>query len=284
MPVRRAPDARGRPAGPRERGALIFDDATASADGRRARDLHDERRARGRGREDPRRDGEGARRSPASSPDFLLPTGFLHATSGRVCYAVSNGGRVFAASTASRTATSPAATSASARPRRVTPDNRALQRVALGRPQSHRLEDGARPGPRAELRRHWRPAGDALRRRRHLAGRRVRRRRARRRVAPRSVSPKGKLVCTQCHCDTSGCTACAATRDQRKEESATAATSASGPSRQPSATRAARSRARQVQGHDDDPRAELLRPRRRSAQDRLLGRMARAEHAPAART
>ena len=156
--------------------ALIFDDASGSTDGRRARDPHAERRARRRGREDPLASAKSARHCSASSPTSC-------------CRPASSARSPAACATRSSPATaSPAVdcvaygdftgdNGAFGPPTPLTPDNRALQRVrASGRNRTD-WTTRARPGPRAEHRRHRHAAGDALRRRHHLAGRGVRRRR-----------------------------------------------------------------------------------------------------------
>jgi hypothetical protein len=196
--------------------ALIFDDATASADGRRAA-IFTTNVVRGV---------EGAKILVATAkardaagvePDFLLPTGFLQPTAGRVCYAVSNGqGFAFVDCVAYGDFTGGDVGFGAPTP--LTPDNRALQRVALGGRNRTDWKTVLDPvlernsGATGTL-----PAtlcgdgvisqgeecdGDAL--------------------AGASCATlgfaKGKLVCTQCHYDTSGCTACGNDAINGKEE------------------------------------------------------------------
>jgi len=110
--------------------AVIFDDATASADGRRAVILN----------QNVPRGLEGAKILIASAkardltglaPDFPLPPGYLRPTAGRVCYAVATQNGLaavdcvaYGAFTGDNGTFGP--------PTTRTPDNRALQRVALG--------------------------------------------------------------------------------------------------------------------------------------------------------
>jgi hypothetical protein len=110
-------------------GALVFDDATASAEGRRVA-FFTQNVARGI---------EGAKILIASTkardlanlqPDFLLPAGFLRPKNGRVCYAVDGGNGLAAIDCVAYGAfTGENGTFGPPTPR--TPDNRALQRSAL---------------------------------------------------------------------------------------------------------------------------------------------------------
>ena len=196
--------------------ALVFDDATGSDDGRRAL-FFQQSVVRGL---------EGAKILVATTkardlanvqPDFLLPTGFLHPTAGRVCYAVNgNNGLVAIDCVGYGAFTGTTGTFGPPTPR--TPDNRALQRAATtGRNRADWtsvldpvLENNA--GGTGVL-----PAtlcGDTT-------------------ISQGEVCDgtalggatcvslgfaKGKLACFQCHYDTSDCTTCGNDEINGKEE------------------------------------------------------------------
>jgi hypothetical protein len=196
--------------------ALVFDDASGSDDGRRAL-LFTQGVARGL---------EGAKILVATTkardlanvqPDFLLPTGFLHAKAGRVCYAVNTmnglapidcvGYGAFTGTTGTFGAPTPR-----------TPDNRALQRSAItGRNRTDWtsvldpvLENNA--GATGTL-----PetlcGDDVISQGEECDGTSL---------GGASCTSlgfaSGKLACAQCHYDTSGCTTCGNDAINGKEE------------------------------------------------------------------
>jgi len=195
--------------------ALIFDDATASADGRRAAIFTS----------NVLRAVEGAKILVATAqardtagivPDFLLPTGFLRPTAGRVCYAVNSGqGFSFVDCVAYGAFTGDSDFGA---PTPLTPDNRALQRTAFSGRNRQDWRTVLDPvleknsGETVTL-----PAtlcGDGIIAQGEecdadaLAG-----------ASCASLGfAKGKLACVQCHYDTSACTACGNDAINAKEE------------------------------------------------------------------
>ncbi len=197
-------------------GALIFDDATASDDGRRAA-IFTTNVIRGV---------EGAKiliattkaRAAANlEPDFLLPTGYLRPKAGRVCYAVINGQSfslvdcvAYGDFTGGDVGIGP--------PTSQTPDNRALQRTAYkGKsridwttvldPVMERNSGTTGTLPATLCRDGIISQGEECDGE-ALAG-----------ASCASLGfAKGKLVCVQCHYDTSACTACGNDAINGKEE------------------------------------------------------------------
>ena len=195
---------------------LIFDDATGSADGRRAL-FFNQGVARGL---------QGAKILVATTkardlanvqPDFLLPTGFLHPTVGRLCYAVNTqNGLVPVDCVAYGPFTGDNGTLG--RPTPLTPDNRALEHTGTsGRNRADWtsildpvLENNA--GATGML-----PAtlcGDGLIDQGEVCDGTL--------LGGATCASlgfaKGKLACFQCHYDTSACTTCGNDAINGKEE------------------------------------------------------------------
>jgi hypothetical protein len=196
--------------------ALVFDDATASEDGRRAA-IFTTNVSRGVADAKILIATTKARDAANLVPDFLLPTGYLHPKGGRVCYALNNGqGFSFADCVAYGDFTG--ADVGIGPPTSLTPDNRALQRKGYsGKSRSDwttvldpvlERNSGDRGTLPATLCRDGIISqgeecdGDAL------GG-----------ATCASLGfAKGKLTCVQCHYDTSGCTACGNDAINGKEE------------------------------------------------------------------
>jgi hypothetical protein len=196
--------------------ALVFDDATGSADGRRTA-FFTQNVTRGVVNAKILVASTKARDLASVQPDFLLPAGFFHVKAGRVCFAANgNSGLVLVDCVAYGAYTGDNGTFGAPTP--LTPDNRALQRMALkGRNRADWtsvldpvLENNA--GATGTL-----PAtlcGDDIISQGEecdgtaLAG-----------ATCASLGfAKGKLVCTQCHFDTTGCTTCGNDAINGKEE------------------------------------------------------------------
>jgi hypothetical protein len=196
--------------------AIVFDDATGSADGRRAL-FFTQNVANGVENAKILIASTKARDLSDVQPDFLLPTGFLHVKAGRVCYAINGGsGLVLVDCVAYGAYTGDNATFGPPTP--LTPDNRALQRAEIkGR---NRLDWTTVLDPVLESN-----AGatgvlpttlcgdDIISQGEECDGTAL----AGATCASLGFA-KGKLVCTQCHYDTSGCTTCGNDAINGKEE------------------------------------------------------------------
>jgi hypothetical protein len=197
-------------------GALIFDDATGSSDGRRILILT-QNVARGVQGAKILIASAKARELAGLEPDFLLPSGYLRPTAGRVCYAVLTvSGFAIVDCVAYGAFTGENGSFGPPTPR--TPDNRALQRVALNgrnRPDWTSVLD-----PVLE-----RNSGHTGRLPATLCGDDV--------ISQGEACDgealggatcatlgfaKGRLACVQCHYDTSACTACGNGAINGKEE------------------------------------------------------------------
>ena len=196
--------------------ALIFDDATASADGQRAA-IFTTNVARGVENGKILLATTKARDAANLVPDFILPTGYLRPKGGRVCYAVSNGqgfGRVDCVAYGDFTGDALTLGPPTSR----TPDNRALQRIAYrGRnrddwttvldPVMERNSGTTGTLPATLCRDGLISQGEECDGE-ALAG-----------ATCASLGfAKGKLACDQCHYDTSACTACGNDAINGKEE------------------------------------------------------------------
>ncbi|MGH7895259.1 MAG: hypothetical protein ACREQL_11370 [Candidatus Binatia bacterium] len=187
-------------------GFLVFEDATGSTDGRRVFGFQVSV-ARGANGVKILVATTKARNQAGFEPDFILPVGFVRPTAGRICYGiVTNQGTALVDCVAYGKYTGPNAPFGQPTP--ITPDNRALRRNALtGKNRADwigaldpMLENNAGTvGPLAET-----LCGDgAISQGEECDGTAL--------AGATCASlgfVKGKLVCAQCHYDTSGCTSC----------------------------------------------------------------------------
>jgi hypothetical protein len=150
---------------------------------------------------------QGLARVASLQPDFTLPDGALAPRAGRVCYQVRDQFGGVAVVDCLAYGDYPGATAPFGRPTRLTPDNRSLQRVGLTGNNRADWQGALSPTPESnqgvqkpletlcgddQISQGEECDGD------ELAGR----------SCPDFDFARGKLLCTQCHFDTSRCTAC----------------------------------------------------------------------------